>query len=147
MDFLPGRFRFVASVSRRFRFLYRSNTPNTFYAAAMTSDATRAIWLEEDEANNVRLNGRRLAAMFGNLETLQWFHSRHCGPERGVCREAATRGHVHILHWARSQTPPYPWNEWACTAAAKYGQLDALQWMRSQTPPCPMEPMGVSPGC
>ena len=60
-DFLPGHFRFVASVNRRFRFLYtyhHHHTPNTFHTVAMTSKATRQIWFQEDETN-VRENGCR----------------------------------------------------------------------------------------
>ena len=134
-DFLPGHFRFVASVNRRFRFLYRS-TPNTFYTAAMKSDATRDKWLEEERAN-VRRNGCALAAKYGNLEALQWLRSHDCRWDSDVCTEAAAGGHLHILHWARSQSPPCPWNEWVCTMAAMNGQLDVLQWLRSQIPPCP----------
>ena len=136
LDFLPGHFRFVGSVNRRFRFLYH-HTPNTFCTAAMATDATRAIWFEEDEAN-VRANGCKFAAIYGNLEALQWLHSSDCLWDSGVHREAAARGHLHILHWARLQSTPYPdpWREWVCEAAALNGQLDILQWLRSQTPPC-----------
>ena len=55
----------------------------------------------------------------------------------GVCRAAAAGGHLHILQWARSQSPPCPWNEWACRLAAEHGHVDVLQWLRSETPPCP----------
>ena len=117
LDFLPGQFRFVASVNRRFRSLY-SHAPNTIYTAAMTSDATRAIWLEEDE-QKVRGNGCFFAAEYGNLEALQWFHSRGCRWDRDVCSTAAAAGgHLHILLWSRSQTRPYPWNARACAYAA-----------------------------
>ena len=104
--------------------------------AAMTSGATRAIWLEEDEAN-IREDGCEFAAKLGNMETLQWFRSHGCRWDRSVCRAAAAGGHLHILRWTRLQTPPCPWNEWACTFAAASGQLEVLQWLRSQTPPCP----------
>ena len=139
-DFLPGHLRFVASVNRRFRVRYVWRwwwyIPNTIYTVAMTSDATRAIWLQEDEAC-VKEKGCILAAKFGNLEALQWFHSRNCSWGGGVCTEAAAGGHLHVLRWARSQTPPCPWDGNTCEAAAENGQLDVLQWLRSQTPPCP----------
>ena len=135
LDFLPGHFRFVASVTRRFRLLYHQ-TPSPLYNAAMTSDATRALWLQENESN-VREKGCRLAAKFGNLAALQWLRSRDCRWDSGACIEAAAGGHVHILHWARSQTPPCSWDEGLCGAAAANGQLDVLQWLRAQTPPCP----------
>ena len=76
------------------------------FTAAMTSDATREIWLQEAEAN-VREKGRTLAAKFGDLEALQWLHVRDYGSERHVCQAAAADGHLHILQWALSQTPPY----------------------------------------
>ena len=137
LDFLPGHFRFVASVNRRFRFLYhQQHTPTTtLYIAAMTSAATRGIWLQEDPTE-ARESGCRLAAKFGNLEALRWFHSHDCR-NRVVCTAAAAEGHLHILQWARSQTPPCPWDERTCLWAASNGRLDVLQWLRSQTPPCP----------
>ena len=139
LDFLPGHFRFVAGVNKRFRSLYDHQTPNTVYMAAMTSEATRKIWFEEDTWN-VREYGCRFAAKYGNLEALQWLRSHDCRWRNGnVCREAAAGGHLHILQWAHSQTPPCPWDAWACAYAAKRGHLDVLQWLRSQTPPCPWD--------
>ena len=133
-DFLPGHFRFVPTVNRRFRSLYH-HPPNTMYMAAIASDTTREIWLEEEEAN-VRENGCYVAAKFGNIEALQWFHSHDCGWDCRVCVQAATDGDLRILQWARSQTPPCPWDEDknACEAAAASGRLGVLQWLRSQTP-------------
>ena len=61
LGFLPGHFRFVAGVNHRFRSQYDQHTPNTFYVAAMTSHATRTIWLEENETN-VRRKGSFLVA-------------------------------------------------------------------------------------
>ena len=94
LDFLPGHFRFVAGVkNRRFRFLYQ-DTPNTFYTTAMTSDATRTLWLQEDEPNVWR-NGHVFAAQFRNLEALQWLRSRTCLWDTRVCRRAVAGGHLH----------------------------------------------------
>ena len=101
LDFLPGHFRFVASVNRRFRFLYH-HTPNTFYIEAMASDRTREIWLQEDETN-VREKGCKIAAKIGNLEAIKWLRSHDCSwnsifwNSGGVCSEAAAEGHLHIL--------------------------------------------------
>ena len=88
VDFLPGNFRFVAGVNRRFWSLYDPHTPNTFYVAAMASTATRTIWLEEEETN-VRRKGCFLASKFGNLEALQWFRDHDCRWNRYVCSAAA----------------------------------------------------------
>ena len=96
VDFLPGHFRFVAAVNRRFRSLYDHQTQHTFYTAAMASDATRAIWFEDDETN-VRGMGCRYAAKSGNLEALQWLRSHDCRWNGCVCNEAAAEDHLHIL--------------------------------------------------
>ena len=135
LDFLPGHFRFVAGVNRRFRFLYQ-HTPYTFCTTAMTSDATLALWFEEDRYN-VRRNGCGFAARLGNMEVLQWLQSRDCQLDwdERVFGEAAAGGHLHILQWARSLTSPCPRNEWVCVGAARNGQLGVLQWLRSQVPP------------
>ena len=96
LDFLPGHFRFAASVNRRFRFLYViHNTQDTFYTTAMSSVTTRNVWLEEDEMN-VRTNACRFAAKYANWEALQWFRSRDCRWDISVCEEAAGRGHLHL---------------------------------------------------
>ena len=140
LHFLPGHFRFVAGVNCRFRCLYVTlHTPDTLYEVAMASGATREIWLQEDEPNIRAGEGCRLAAKYSNLEALQWFRSRQCSWSSDVCTEAAGGGHLHILHWARSQTPPCPWNEKVCPTAALHGHLQVLQWLRSQTPPCPWD--------
>ena len=99
LDFLPGHFRFVASVNRRFRFLYDHQTSNTFYMAAIATDATREIWLEEDEAN-VRENGCIFAAKYGNLEALQSFRDHDCRWNEHVCSAAAAaaEGHLYISY-------------------------------------------------
>ena len=71
LEFLPGHFRLVAGVNRRFRVLYH-HRPSTCYSAAMTSDATRAMWLEEDRAE-VRRHGCSRAAKYGNFEPSNGF--------------------------------------------------------------------------
>ena len=74
LDFLPGHFRVVASVNRRFRWIYHDTAAapknRRCYKAAMASDATRAIWLAQDEAN-VSDKGCIFVARIGNLEALQ----------------------------------------------------------------------------
>ena len=119
LEFLPGSFRFIAGVNRRFRLLCR-HPPDTLYTAAMTSGATRAIWLEEDEVN-VRDNGCLFAAKYGNLEALQWFKSHGCRWNFLVCKEAAAGGHLHILRWTQSQTPPCPWDAQLCLYFSRRG--------------------------
>ena len=99
LDFLPGHFRFVAGVNRRFRSLYDHQTPETFYIAAMASEAPQIIWLQEDETN-VRRMGCRYAAKFGNLEALQWFRDHDCRWNEHVCSAAAAaaEGHLYISY-------------------------------------------------
>jgi hypothetical protein len=79
------------------------------------------------------------AAKRGNLLVLQWArnHNPPCPWDEETCHMAAFYGHVEILQWVRSQTPPCPWNAWTCSLAAFQGDLEVLLWLRSQYPPCP----------
>ena len=117
LDFLPGHFRFVASVNRRFRFLYR-HPPNTFYIAALTSDATREIWLEDDQ-RYVAIIGCGFAAKYGNLEAFQWLHYHGCR----FCGETAAGGHLH----SSDANTTLSMEKTVCTAAAANGRLVVLQ--------------------
>ena len=117
LDFLRGHFRFVAGVNRPFRFLCYRHAPYTFYMEAMASDATGEILFEAHEVY-VRIFGCAFTAKYGNLEALQWFLHSHLGHVDNVCRRAASGGHLHILRWARSQSPPCPWDGFVCAEAA-----------------------------
>jgi hypothetical protein len=42
-----------------------------------------------------------------------------CEWNAGTCHSAIAGGHLHVLRWLRTQTPPCPWDEDVCAAAAK----------------------------
>jgi len=80
------------------------------------------------------------AAEPGYLDLLQWFESQknHYGfvfniwPAVG----AAAGGHVHILQWMRTCTPPWPWNGTTFANAAHRGHWGVLRWLQTQG--CPL---------
>jgi uncharacterized protein with NRDE domain len=77
--------------------------------------------------------------MDGHLDVLQWLRSQTppCSWDERTSEAAAQGGHLEILQWLRSQTPPCPWSERTTSdAAAQGGHLEILQWLRSQTSPC-----------
>ena len=46
-----------------------------------------------------------------------------------TCAEAAAKGLLGALQWARAQG--CPWDERTCARAAKNGHLEVLQWLRA----------------
>ena len=75
----------------------------------------------------------RWAAHNGHLPVIQWAQENGCPDQGDLCRRAVAGGdHVHILRWARSQTPPHPWTGAGGVLlsqhAASYGRLKCLDW-------------------
>ena len=81
------------------------------------------------------------AAGNGDMHVLIWACSQiPAWPyDQHTCAAAASGGHVEILQWLRGQYPPAPWTEEACAYAAENGHLNVLKWMRSQDPPAPWD--------
>ena len=79
------------------------------------------------------------AACGGHLNVLKWCRSQTppCPWNAETCDSAVWEGHLDVLKWLRSQDPPCPWDEGTCADAARGGHLDVLKWLRSQDPPCP----------
>jgi hypothetical protein len=50
--------------------------------------------------------------------------------KRRLCYEAAKRGHVSTLKWARDHE--CYWDEYTCEIAAFYDHIDCLIWAREQ---------------
>ena len=69
---------------------------------------------------------------------LDWLlsHGYPFRPDSLLCY-AASRGHVHILEWAKARGIPVNHRSEFCTAAARRGQLRALQWLRQND--CPWD--------
>ena len=81
------------------------------------------------------------AARGGHLNVLKWCRSQTppCPWDEETCAMAASWGHLEVLKWARDQDPPCPW-DWRTTQfAAEEGRLEVLKWVRSQDPPCPWD--------
>jgi len=111
---------------------------------------------------------RLVAADHGDIQALRWVGAQgHAlGP---ACQPAASGGHVHLLQWLHSRTPPdtwdaellamaaiegcleavqwlklraeppCPWDKRACEYAARYGHIEVLRFLRSEVPPCPWD--------
>lgn len=46
-----------------------------------------------------------------------------------VPRDAAKKGHLHVLQWALAQTPPASYSEDTCGLAANNDRLDIVFWL------------------
>ena len=75
------------------------------------------------------------AAERGDLSVLQWARANGCPWNAWTCAFAARGGHLDILEWARANG--CPWNEETCTFAAWGGHLNILQWARANG--CPWD--------
>lgn len=72
------------------------------------------------------------AAMTGQLQILQWLHSKEpCN--KTICFMAAKHGQLHILQWLRFVG--VPWDENICSTAAYNGHLHIIQWARANGAP------------
>ena len=75
------------------------------------------------------------AASRGHLEILQWLRSQGCPWDYFTCAWAAEKGHLKCLQWARSEG--CPWTKYACLFSARDGHLECLQWARENG--CPWD--------
>lgn len=53
-----------------------------------------------------------------------------------VCQALARHGHLELLQYVRSLSPPFTWGEATATAAAVGGHLDTLKWLHANGLPC-----------
>jgi hypothetical protein len=80
------------------------------------------------QQQNLQLIASRAAA--GDLQGVQWLVSQGCAADHAsICSAAAKAGHLHILRFLRSLTPPCNWDSSTSTAAAAAGHTDVLQYM------------------
>jgi hypothetical protein len=81
------------------------------------------------------------AAGRGDLPMLKWARLHGCEWDERVCEFAACHGHLDVLQWVRSGREHLwcQWSEQTCAEAAGGGQMDVLQWLRRQDPPCPWD--------
>lgn len=92
-----------------------------------------------------------LAALNGVLPVLEWARdptNRHLYSwSSNVSTAAASKGHLHIVSWLRSQEPPCPWDSSACSAAVTANDLPMLKLLRSLYPPCPWSLLTTYTAC
>ena len=65
------------------------------------------------------------AASRGHVSTLKWAREHGCYWDNEICKVAAGRGHLDCLTWAREHG--CDWNADTCRAAAEGGHLDILK--------------------
>ena len=144
LEYLPGQFRYVAAVNRRFRMLYPHAPMTTYESAVLESIATVAIWLD-DAASDAETHAAGFAAAIrkGDLNLLAWMCSQaqskygftFCTYEGLVV--AATCGNLEVLKWLRSQDPSCELDCALFRTAARNGRVEVVAWLRSQIqPPC-----------
>lgn len=66
------------------------------------------------------------AVQNGDLKRVEWLVKNFGCPTDELCTDAASKGHLDILMWARANR--CRWNEKTCAAAAEGGYLKVLQW-------------------
>ena len=143
LDYLPGRFRFVAGVDRRFLRLYPYGTA-TRYVNIVESIPTTSVWLHERNEEDEEDEPRCICAAIRNdeLDSLSWLLSQEqitFGSYGGIV-SAASWGQLRIMKWFRSRDPTCEVDEKACNIAAEQGHLEIVEWLRSQDPPFPWGP-------
>ena len=77
------------------------------------------------------------AAKRGHLEMLQWARANGCPWHEGTCWQAALAGRLEVLQWARANG--CPWDEKTCAMAARKGQFQVLKWAIKNGCPCAKE--------
>lgn len=106
-SFVPESYRFVASVNRRFRNLYRqeyhNSTATSMKTTSVESIGTTQIYLMDEWHRSGELQT-------GNGTSTLWQFLDH-NPSVGIAatETAAKHGEVGTLQWLRAQTPPCPW--------------------------------------
>ena len=68
------------------------------------------------------------AARRGYVSTLKWAREQGCDWDSETCEAAASKGHLDCLMWAREHG--CDWNSNTCKYAARGGHLDCLIWAR-----------------
>ena len=63
----------------------------------------------------------------GSVKVLEYLKLKGYKFDESACHGAACGGHLNVLKWCRSQTPPCPWNAETCDSAVWEGHLDVLK--------------------
>lgn len=76
---------------------------------------------------NLSKHNCELAALYGDLEMLQYQYSKGCKLKQAL-EYAAAGGHLHVIVWCRKQD--CKWNASVCKEAAASNHLEVLKWLR-----------------
>ena len=150
-DYVAGR-RYTS-----LRWLLAQYPPCQWEAADLSShDVSRAIMhhrhlpspgLLHQIVSSMSPDFCRTAAECGNLELLQYLHSRKCPWDGWYCLMlAACRGHLHMLQWMCDNEPSCIWDDDMSDAAAQRDQAEVLLWLLRHHPswPLPSQPERAS---
>mmetsp|Transcript_19152 Transcript_19152/g.38107 ORF Transcript_19152/g.38107 Transcript_19152/m.38107 type:complete len:266 (+) Transcript_19152:138-935(+) len=137
---LPSSYRFVATVSRRFRDLHgaavENKRQNKTYKYSIESEGALEMLLEEQQ----RLSGYWGLSRDANISLIGAGCGRIEWVERGgvfnggTCHAAARGGQFRILKWLRVKLGK-SWNDlgWdMCCGAAGGGHLEILKWLKEE---------------
>ena len=80
----------------------------------------------------------RQAAVRGNMELMRWLRDKGCPWDGRLCTISAGNGHLSMLQWLWSQSPPCKWTSHTTSSAAQHDHPDVLIWLLQQEQPaCP----------
>ncbi|CAB9511068.1 expressed unknown protein [Seminavis robusta] len=109
---------------------------DTFFSAIFCDVSTAEYWLSDNSEGRRPFSDNVCGCIrdVGNLRVLLWAHmdTRFPLPRDNIHQRAATRGHLHILKWARDNEWPLPPEGSIIISinAAKYGHLEVLKWAK-----------------
>jgi len=107
-------------------------------------DANRIAAVSGDLATIQRMRARGLelsescsfwAISRGRLDTLEWLHATGRPIHPNICAHAAEERHLHVLQWAHRMG--FKLDRMVCIEAAENGDLEMLQWARANG--CPWD--------
>ena len=104
-------------------------------------DIALARWPVPNERYSFRWNAR-IEEHVTSIPRLKWAVTLACPLDARTTRAAAAGGHLEVLQYLRSLSPPCRWGERVCEAAAMGGHMHVLTWLRSTLPPperCPWD--------
>ena len=114
---------------------YERNNDETRCALPYVTSINKLLWARDTLCMPVSRNVCVAAVQAGSLDVLDFLYhkERPTFPwDVTFCRFASIFGHLHVLKWARAQSPPCAFGAHVCMNAAYTNRLDILQWAKSQ---------------
>lgn len=140
-QFLPPSYRFVGSVNKEFRDVYKESTGGkcqTFIYGIYSVPLLKTYLLERKDhsrSRNDKIVASWVGARTGQLDFIKWAGIW----DRDTCAHAAKEGHIHVLKWLQElhnsgdqsfKTSRCRWDWKTCQKAAEGGQLEVLKYAR-----------------